>query len=367
MSKELKKNLKFDALKTIIMTHQIKSLVNPNVLEMQAYKTARLAFEGGDDNLIMLDANENPKEMLYTMNRYPGPEVEDLITEEIAEFYSLKPSQIFLGNGSSELIDIFYKVFANTTTEVIMLQPSFDVYRMAAQLYNVPLVPHVLDENYSFKASEVLAKVNENTRGILICSPNNPTGNLLPKAEILEILNSFEGIVVLDEAYIDYCIDENFAPVLDQYPNLILLRTMSKAWGMAGARIGYAVANEFIIDQFNKVKFPYHISTLNLQLAYKAIQEQKHEVKDQIAHAIEERKRVENALEDLTVVERIFQSDANFILVKVADGDKLYTHLMKSGIVVRSFAKAQYLENTIRITIGTDSENEALISALKQF
>ena len=349
------------------MTHTIESLVNPYVLEMKAYKSARLAFEGGDDDLIMLDANENPKPMDYQMNRYPGPEVEDLITQEIAQFYKLDPKHIFLGNGSSELIDIFYKVFTNTSTEVIMLQPSFDVYRVLAQMYNVPLIPHVLDQDYRFKADDLLAKVNENTRAILICSPNNPTGNLLSKDEILKVLKAFDGIVVLDEAYIDFCIDQSFAPVLDQYPNLILLRTMSKAWGMAGARIGYAVANEFIINQFNKVKLPYHISTLNLQIAYKAIQDQKLDVQQQIAHTIQERKRVEQELVSIEKIIRVFPSEANFILIQVDNGTHLYDHLMDKGIVVRSFAMAPYLENTLRITIGTDQENNTLIKELKAY
>lgn len=346
------------------MAFELNSLVRTNILALKPYSSARDEFSGQEG--VFLDANENSFGSVLVerpLHRYPDP-LQHKLKQKIAEQEDCEPAQIFLGNGSDEAIDLLMRIFCEPNQDCIMtLPPTYGMYEVSAAINavsvkEVPLLPEV----FQIDLPELQAKLSEHCPKLLfICSPNNPTANLIAAETVEQILNDFEGIVVLDEAYIDFCKEASFLPKLRQYPNLVILRTFSKAWGLAGIRLGMAFASPEIISLFNKVKPPYNVNLLTQQEAYKALRNL--EFKETLQNkVIESRTELEKELGTLDCVLKIYPSDANFILIKVEDANDLYDYLVEHRVVVRNRSKV--IENTLRITVGTPAENEMLISAL---
>ena len=309
----------------------LKNIVRPNIWNLKPYSCARDEFQG--EASVYLDANESPYNAPY--NRYPDPLQWDL-KKEIEKIKKVDAKQIFLGNGSDEAIDLVYRAFCEPCRDnVVAIEPTYGMYGVCADINNVAYKNVKLNEDFSLNTENLLNAIDDNTKVIWLCSPNNPTGNLLDACEIEKILNSFQGIVVVDEAYIDFSSTESWALQLDKYPNLIVLQTFSKAWASAGIRLGLAFASTDIIAIFNKIKYPYNINILTQKLALETIGK-----KDLISSwkktTIIERDRMIKELSQLPITTFIHPSDANFLLVKVNDANKIYQELVKKGIIVRN-------------------------------
>lgn len=344
----------------------LNSIVRDNIKKMVPYASARSEFKGKAD--IYLDANENSMgsatEVLY--NRYPDP-YQLKLKESIAKLKNAEVEQIFLGNGSDEPIDILYRVFCRPGIDnVILNPPTYGMYEVSANINDVEVRNIPLTENYQLDCNKILSAIDQNTKLIFICCPNNPTATPVKAKDIFTILNAFNGIVILDEAYIDFASYSSLMPELKNYPNLVILQTFSKAWGLAGLRMGMCFASKEIIYFMNKVKPPYNISGLTQATVLNAI-ENKFKIDAYIKEIIEERKVLENEFKSIRYINTILPSEANFILVKVDDAKKLYQFLVAKGIIVRDRSKNILCEGGIRITVGTKKENEALINALKEF
>ncbi|NDW09615.1 histidinol-phosphate transaminase [Dysgonomonas sp. 520] len=338
----------------------LQKLVRKNIREMKPYSSARNEFKG--EASVYLDANENPLNSPY--NRYPDP-LQMKLKEKIAGQKGVDPSRIFLGNGSDEPIDLVFRVFCEPGVDnVVAIDPTYGMYKVCADINNVEYRKVLLNKDYTLDSSHLLDAVDENTKLIFLCSPNNPSGNLLDKDEVRKIITTFNGIVVLDEAYIDFAVNESWLPELDKYLNLIVLQTFSKAWGLAAIRLGMAFASPEIISFFNKVKYPYNINQLTQEYVLNELdrQETKNEWVDYI---IQQRDFLEKELADIELVEQIIPSDANFILIKVSDPVEIYNYLVQNGIIVRNRHLISLCEGCLRITIGTKEENEKLIAALR--
>lgn len=339
----------------------LQSLVRPNIWAMEPYSTARDDFKGSGIG-VFLDANENPYNS--GLNRYPDPH-QALLKERIAEIKGISPDRLFLGNGSDEAIDLMYRIFCTPGVDnAVAMAPSYGMYSVAADTNDVRMRQVMLREDFSLDVPAMLAAADEHTKLMFICSPNNPTSNSFPPEDIEALLAGFDGIVVLDEAYIDFSARESFTKRIDEFPGLVVLQTMSKAWGLAGLRIGLAVASPEIIALMSKVKYPYNISVIAQQTALDRISPALKE--RQVAEILSERAKLEAALSANPLVKKVCPSDANFLLVRFDDPDAVYEALLSRGIIVRNRNTAPLCRGCLRLTVGTPFENERLIASLAE-
>lgn len=337
----------------------LKKIVRPNILALQPYYSARHEYKGKD--AVFLDANENPFGIL---NRYPDPNQVEL-KKELSTLKSIPAENIFIGNGSDEVIDLAFRIFCNPGIDkALTFSPTYGMYDVSAGINNIELLKIPLNKKFQINFLELEPYLKmEQLKLIFICSPNNPTGNIITSKTIKNILENFNGIVIIDEAYIDFSTTESWIKKLNDYPNLIISQTFSKAWGMASARVGTAYANVNLFTLFNKVKPPYNVSQLNQQAAINALADTDlFELNKQII--LKEKMYLIAALKQLKQVVEIYPSDANFLLVKVSDANKLYTDLVQLKVITRN--RNNLVENCIRITIGSQVENIELIKALKK-
>jgi histidinol-phosphate aminotransferase len=334
----------------------LNNIVRPNILSLEAYSSARDEFSGSEG--IFLDANENP---FGDLNRYPDP-FQKAVKQTVSEVKSVPAQNIFLGNGSDEIIDLCFRVFCEPENDkALTFTPTYGMYEVSAAINNVELVKVPLDENFQIDIASTTPLLNDPALKIIfICSPNNPTGNSIDAAEY--IIQNFNGIVVVDEAYIDFSGNESLSKKIDKYPNIIVLQTLSKAWGLAAARVGIAYASADIISYLNKVKPPYNISTPNQSAALYALQDTaKFELQKNII--LNEKEKMLQELNSLSYVSKVYPSDTNFFLVEVSDANGIYDTLISNKIIIRN--RNKIVKNCLRITIGTPDENEALLTALK--
>lgn len=339
----------------------LESLVRPNIWALEPYSCARDEFKGMDAH-VFLDANENPYN--DPINRYPDP-LQEKLKERLAPLKGVRPSQIFLGNGSDEAIDLVYRIFCNPKEDnVVAIAPTYGMYKVCADVNDVEYRSIPLSEDWCIDTKALLGACDTKTKVIWICSPNNPSGNDFPRETIHEVLVNFEGIVVVDEAYCDFSTNQPFRSMLDNYPNLIVLNTFSKAWASAAIRLGMAFASEEIIGLFNKVKYPYNVNLLTQEKAM-ALLSDLSAIDGWLAQIRREREHVLPALAELPIVLKVFPTDANFVLVKVTDANGIYRYLIEQGIVVRNRTRVQLCKDCLRITIGTRQENNELLGALR--
>jgi histidinol-phosphate aminotransferase len=345
---------------------ELENLVRKNIKQMKAYSSARHEFTG--DASIFLDANENafgsPGTVAY--NRYPDP-LQSALKKKIAELKSVIPERIFLGNGSDEAIDLLFRIFCEPAIDnVIYCPPTYGMYEVCAAMNDISIRPVSLNADFQVDVGTVLATVDEHTKLIFICSPNNPTGNCMHKADVETILEKFNGLVIVDEAYIDYAEKASFLEDLNKFNNLVVLQTFSKAWGLAALRLGMAFAGEEIIQYMNKVKYPYNVNAATQEIVIKSLEETE-TVKGWIRKTIAQRKILSDELYRISTVEKVYPSDANFILVKIKNAHGLYRYLTDQGIIVRDRSRVLLCEDCLRITIGTPEENKQLLAAIKDF
>ena len=342
----------------------INELQRENIKNLKPYSTARDEYKGQAS--VFLDANENsygsPLEKNY--NRYPDPLQLDL-KDAISKIKGVPIENTFLGNGSDEAIDLLYRAFCEPGKDnVIILPPTYGMYEVSANINNVEIRKINLLSNFQLDLDGIAEAVDENTKLIFICSPNNPTGNSIVRTDIETVLANFKGLVIIDEAYINYAKQRTFIKELTEYPNLVVMQTFSKAWGLAALRLGMAFAARPIIDVLNKVKPPYNINQATQDIALEALQNIG-QVNDWIKITVEEREKLSANLLELNTVKKVYPSDANFILVEVDDAAKTYNALVDQGIIIRDRSKVTLCEGCLRITIGTQKENETLLNALK--
>jgi len=339
----------------------LQKLVRQNIISLKPYSSARDEFSG--EAGVFLDANENP---FGDLNRYPDPHQQTL-KDKLKDIKKLTSKQVFIGNGSDEVIDLLIRIFCNPSIDkIVVCPPTYGMYEVAANINDVMVLSVPLTQDFQLDTEalqQVISQSEPNTlKLIFLCTPNNPTGNSIDNIEW--VLTNFNGIVVVDEAYIDFSERTSFIEKLALYPNLVVVQTFSKAWGLAAARIGIAYASETIIALMQKVKPPYNVSSLNQEAALKAL-DNEHVIVHQKAHILEQRTYLETSLSQLPIVKKVFPSDANFILIEVEDADKLYEHLVIKNIVVRN--RNTIIKNCLRITIGTIVENQYLIEVLKRY
>ncbi len=340
----------------------LSTLIRPNILKLKPYSCARDEFKG--EASIFIDANESP--FNTGLNRYPDPLQKEL-KAKIATIKNVAIDNIFLGNGSDEPIDIIYRVFCEPNIDnVVAIDPTYGMYKVCADVNNIEYRSVCLTNEFELQSERILEKTDQHTKVIWLCSPNNPTGNLLNKSEITKILNSFNGIVVVDEAYIDFANKKSWIEKLPEFQNLVVLQTLSKAWGCAAIRLGMAFASSDIIQFFNKVKYPYNVNILTQQQAINQLSKVDI-LKENVAYILQQKDLLIKKLENISIVEKIYKSDANFILVKVKNANETYTYLTQTGIIVRNRNNITLCDNCLRITIGLSHENDQLIAHLKTF
>ena len=340
----------------------LKELTRPNVWALKPYSSARDEYSGVEAS-VFLDANENPYNT--PNNRYPDPLQREL-KALIAPLKGVKEENIFLGNGSDEAIDLIFRAFCRPGIDnVVAIDPTYGMYQVCAEVNDVEYRKMLLDVYYQFKASSLLSAIDENTKAMFICSPNNPTGNSLCRKEIESLLKKFDGLVVVDEAYIDFSSSESLLKDLEQYPNLIVLQTFSKAWGCAAIRLGMAFASPEIIAIFNKIKYPYNVNRLTQEEAIKVLHKPE-QIKEWVNTLLEERTRVMEEFVKLPCCVRVFPTDANFFLAKVYEATQIYDYLVSEGIIVRNRTNVALCNDCLRITIGTKEEDDALLDALRK-
>ena len=345
------------------MNFELQKFVRPNIWALEPYSCARDEFKGMDAH-VFLDANENPYN--DPINRYPDP-LQEKLKERLAPLKGVRPSQIFLGNGSDEAIDLVYRIFCNPGKDnVVAIAPTYGMYKVCADINDVEYRGVPLTEDWQLDTKALLNACDARTKVIWLCSPNNPTGNDFPREAIHEVLTGFSGIVVVDEAYCDFSSQVPFRSLLDNYPNLIVLNTFSKAWASAAIRLGMAFASEEIISLFNKVKYPYNVNLLTQEKAL-ALLSDLGTIDAWLAQIRREREHVLPALAELPIVLKVFPTDANFVLVRVTDANRIYRYLIEKGIVVRNRTRVQLCRDCLRITIGTRQENNELLGALRFF
>lgn len=339
---------------------ELQRLVRTNVWNMKPYSSARDDFKG--EASVFMDANENPLNDKY--NRYPDP-LQWRLKEKIAKIKGAAPENIFLGNGSDEPIDLVIRIFCEPRTDnIVAIDPTYGMYQVCADVNDVEYRKVLLDDNFDLNADSLLSRVDEHTKLIFLCSPNNPTGNLLDRKEVKKVLDTFSGIVVIDEAYIDFASEKTWINDLDKYPNLIVLQTFSKAWGLAAVRLGMAFTSVEIIQLFNKVKYPYNVNILTQDFVSKEL-EQSELRKQWVNTLLKGRDYLNNELSKLPFVQRIYPSDSNFLLVKVDDANTLYKQLAANGVIVRNRSTVSLCAGCLRITVGTEDENRILIRTLQ--
>lgn len=342
-------------------TFNITSLMRKNIITLKPYSSARDEFKGEAE--VFLDANENPYPSPY--NRYPDP-LQRTLKEKIAEIKGVDPSQIFLGNGSDEGIDLLIRAFCEPNQDSIMItEPTYGMYAVCAEINGVNVQQALLTPDFDLDLDAFPNTFDATTKIIFLCSPNNPTGNMLSHDKIVEVLKRFYGIVVIDEAYIDFAKGKSFIKDLRKYPNLVVLQTFSKAWGLAGLRLGMCYASPEIISILNKIKYPYNINVRTQELVLDAL-EHKYKKDIWVEEILTQRTKLIKALKSLPIVEKVFPSDANFVLVRVKDAHGTYEYLMNNGIIVRDRSKVMLCYNCLRISVGTPEENDKLIESLQK-
>jgi len=346
----------------------IEKLVCPHILHMQAYSSARMEYEGKEG--VFLDANENSlgsvSDELH--NRYPDPLQTDL-KAALADLEQLNPDQIFLGNGSDECINVLIQAFCRSGVDKVMIMPpSFSMYEHAARVMNIGITEVLLlEETFQLNVGEILKQSKGNTTKIIfICSPNNPTGNLIDVNDIETILNMFDGLVVIDEAYQDFAGNSSWVGRLDEFRNLVVIKTFSKAWGMADARLGMLYAHEAVIRYMNTIKMPYNVNQHTIDLAKEALN--KTDKKQAFAaELIKGRKWLEQEMKQIPLIKKLYPSDANFILFRVDDADALYKYLLSNKVIIRNRDKAPLLKGCLRVSVGTAAENHKFIDVMKRY
>ena len=348
------------------MEFNLDNLVRENIKKMTAYSSARHEFTGTAN--IFLDANENSfgSPLPENYNRYPDP-LQLKLKEKISSIKGVPVQNIFLGNGSDEAIDLFFRIFCEPGKDnVLIFPPTYGMYEVCAEMNDVKVKRVSLTESFQLNLESIEAAIDANTKLIFVCSPNNPTGNSINRNDIEVLLNNFEGLVVIDEAYINYSKQKTFIPELTEYPNLVILQTLSKAWGLAGLRLGLAFAGQPIINYLNKVKYPYNINTATQQLAIEALGNIS-SVNNWTKTTVEQKEWLKDELLKLSFTQTVYPSDANFILVKMMEARKIYEYLSDKGIIVRDRSKVTLCDECLRITIGIPDENKQLIDALKLY
>jgi histidinol-phosphate aminotransferase len=338
----------------------LNNLIRKNIKAMKPYSSARDEFKDLKADMVFLDANENPFET--TLNRYPDPK-QTALKELISKQKELPIHQVLLGNGSDEVLDLIVRAFCEPNQDSILtLLPTYGMYSVLAQLNSIENIEVSLSKDFNINVDQVLKQVKPSTKLLFICSPNNPSGNIMDVNAVTRLLKAFDGLVVIDEAYIDFTTIESWMQHLNTFPNLIVTQTLSKAYGLAGIRLGTCYASKEIIAVLNKIKPPYNINSLTQQAAIEALQN--NEVSDQVSSILREREKLANALASCFFVKKIYPSDANFILIKVDDANKRYDELLRHGIVIRNRTTQLGCENCLRISLGTPAENKQLLTLL---
>ena len=337
----------------------LKALVRPNILALKPYSSARDEFKGSEG--VFLDANENP---YGTLNRYPDSYQKEL-KNKLSAYKNIPTKNVFIGNGSDEIIDLIYRVFCNPEVDkALTFTPTFGMYQVASDINNIELIKLPLNDDFQVNNENLKPYLKDDTlKLVFICSPNNPTGNCFNESDVEFILNEFKGIVIIDEAYIDFSDKKSWNTTLETYPNLIVIQTFSKAWALASARVGIAYASDEIVKLLNKVKMPYNISKLNQHAAIDALDNQS-DFKKNIEIILKEKEQLILKLNQLDLVKKIYPSDANFLLVEFDNADKIYQDLVSQKIITRN--RHKLVNNSIRITVGTPAENQQLLEALNK-
>lgn len=341
------------------MNKEINTLIRKNILNLVPYSNARKEYSGEEG--VFLDANENP---FGIYNRYPDP-YQSVLKQRLSEIKNISSNQIFIGNGSDEVIDIAFRIFCEPNKDrALTFTPTYGMYEVSANINAVELIKLSLDVDFQINRKTVEPYFSDsNLKLIFICSPNNPTGNLLNAKDIEFILQGFNGMVIVDEAYIDFCNQTSFIEKINEYPNLIVSQTLSKAWGLAGLRLGIAYMNEAVLGYYNKIKAPYNVSSLNQQAALESLNNVK-EYQQRLNEILIEKTKLIRELEALPIVHKIYPSDSNFLLVEIENVDRLYQQLIERKIIIRN--RNSVIQNCVRITVGTREENQKLINELKQ-
>lgn len=341
----------------------LEQLTRKNIWNLAPYSSARNEYAGHEAR-VFLDANENPYNQPF--NRYPDP-LQLELKDALSRLKRVPAECIFLGNGSDEAIDLPYRCFCEPGVDnVVAIEPTYGMYKVCADINNVEYRTVLLDDNFQTTAEKLLAATDDHTKIIWLCTPNNPTGNCLNRFEIIKVIEQFQGLVIVDEAYSEFSSQQPLRTELGQYSNLIVLNTMSKAWGCAAIRLGMAFAAKEIIDIFNKVKYPYNVNLLTQQQALEALK-RPIDVEEWVKVLLQERTRVMDAFAILPICEKVYHTDANFFLAKMTNANSIYNYLVDRGIIVRNRSRIQLCNNCLRITIGTKTENSELIAALRQY
>jgi len=340
----------------------LNNLTRDNIKKLEAYSSARNEFKGLVDDVVFLDANENPFE--NGVNRYPDP-LQANLKDVIANINNASTSNMLLGNGSDEVLDLLFRAFCEPKVDnIITLPPTYGMYQVLAEVNDIAIKKVLLTKDFQPKVDQILEAADANSKLLFLCSPNNPSGNSFSETAVLELLQKFNGLVVIDEAYIDFSTKQSWLTKLKEYPNLVITQTLSKAYGMAGIRLGICYAPKEIIAILNRIKPPYNVNELTQQKAITRLADL-NTIQNQIKDLITERDVLANALESVSFVSKIYPSDANFILIKVDDATKRYNQLLEQKIVIRNRSKQELCDNCLRLTVGTPRENKKLIEALK--
>ena len=341
---------------------EIKDLIRENIKSLEAYSSARDEFKAMSSEFVFIDANENPFDT--GLNRYPDPQ-QTLVKEALSKIKGISEEQILLGNGSDEVLDLIFRVFCEPRVDnVIVLPPTYGMYEVLANTNAIELVKIPLVENFQPNVKEIIKGQDAKTKLLFLCSPNNPTANSFDANKIETLIKEFNGIVVIDEAYIDFSIEDSWLGRLDEFPNLIVTQTLSKAYGLASIRLGICYASKEIISILNKIKPPYNVNQLTQDVALQSLFNQE-KVKNEIAIIISERNQLIRDLQNVEIVEKVYPSDANFLLVQVDDATLRYKQLVKLGIIARNRTTQILCDNCLRFTVGTPDENKKLINTLK--
>lgn len=345
-------------------TLNIEKLARNSIMSMQAYSSARDEFQNSNDKMIFLDANENP----YGdgLNRYPDPKQKKL-KNEFSKLKSISKENIIFGNGSDELLDLLFRGFCEPNQDsIITLPPTYGMYGVLANLNAIRNKEVNLDASFQPHVKSILNAIDITTKIVFLCSPNNPTGNSFSEESIMEIVDNFNGLVVIDEAYIDFSSKKSWLIKIKEYPNVVVIQTLSKAHALAGIRLGILYADKRIIALLDKIKPPYNVNELTQKTAVKFISNPKR-VRNEVNHILKNRKNLENELAKISFIKKIFPSDANFIMIKVDNAEKRYAQLLENGIVIRNRSNQKFCENCLRITVGTSDENNKMVQILKKY
>ena len=341
----------------------IENLLRENIRTIKAYSSARDEYKDASSDMVFIDANENPFQT--NINRYPDPQ-QSKVKERLAEIKGVSVSQILLGNGSDEVLDLLYRAFCEPKQDnVITLPPTYGMYSVLADLNAVEIKSVMLDESFEPQVTQILETQNDNSKILFLCSPNNPTANSFNAGKIEQLIMGFNGIVVIDEAYVDFTYQESWITRLNDFHNLVVTQTLSKAYGLAGIRLGICYASEFIISVLNKIKPPYNVNQLTQEKALERLNNL-NDVTNEVDFILKQRQQLMIQLSEISFIQTVFPSDANFILAKVDDANKRYSQLIEKGIVVRNRTTQPLCENCLRFTIGTEEENKTLIKTLNQ-